>query len=553
MLLMSAVKSTFIVGIGSIFVLVPRLAAAFENGQWILIALCMTQTECEVALTVGGAFTAMKLRILGTLLGAMYGYVTYISVHDNVSYTFAMFVPWILICGYLKQMPSWSYAGSVAAITPIVINLGRLPYGDALPAGNYALLRIEENFVGISIGIFLTMLIFPVFALDTLKENIMKTLLECKDAVGTMHLVYDQLLLHSHEKVDGEVNEEHDDKKKTVIDKVTKIDLEKGQFLNRQRTKFQQLISVQRNLVVQVCFIDIQVSPNPSCNIKFYEIIGDCPALKLILNFIGHTGYYCCSLCYIHGIQSMNKRQYLYLQPLILRGTTSYLEESRKADRINRKMRAVKDLSYIKVTEFRNMLLYGLLPKIYLFLSLETIAYFALYVCSIRLLYGKRVFWTKTSMMPDQLLGRYYEVHEHYYTGLQNLILHLYLHYSPQYDHHGACCNIGTSGQEDLIGHITSNCHVTRYYGELIAYYYSIDFSLHNKTERKIPPNRLTDETNQNDGYAIVKYYPTKHLYSVFFESSKYYGLLRDSLDILCFVLNQKPSTDCICPNFIYI
>ncbi|CAF4285369.1 unnamed protein product [Didymodactylos carnosus] len=163
-------------------------------------------------------------------------------------------------------------------------------------------------------------------------------------------------------------------------------------------------------------------------------------------------------------------------------------------------MGAVKDLSYIKVTEFRNMLLYGLLPNINLFLSLETIAYFALYACGIRLLYGKRVFWTKTSMMTDQLLDRYYDVHEHYYTGLQNLILHLHSHYSPQYDHHGARYNIGIFGQEDLIGHISSNCHVTRYYGELIAYYYSIDFSLHNKTERKMPPDRLTDETNQNDG-----------------------------------------------------
>ncbi len=60
----SAFKSMIIIGVGSIFVMVPHLAAAFENGQWILIALCVTQGD-----TVGGAFTTMKMRLVGTLFG----------------------------------------------------------------------------------------------------------------------------------------------------------------------------------------------------------------------------------------------------------------------------------------------------------------------------------------------------------------------------------------------------------------------------------------------------------------------------------------------------
>ena len=62
--LASAFKSMIIIGVGSIFVMVPRLASTFENGQWILIALCMTQGD-----TVGGAVTTMKMRLVGTLLG----------------------------------------------------------------------------------------------------------------------------------------------------------------------------------------------------------------------------------------------------------------------------------------------------------------------------------------------------------------------------------------------------------------------------------------------------------------------------------------------------
>ena len=59
-----AFKSMIIIGVGSIFVMVPYLAKIFENGQWILITLCMTQAD-----TVGGAFTTMKMRLIGTLLG----------------------------------------------------------------------------------------------------------------------------------------------------------------------------------------------------------------------------------------------------------------------------------------------------------------------------------------------------------------------------------------------------------------------------------------------------------------------------------------------------
>ena len=62
--LLSSFKCAIIIGVGSIFVLVPPLAKAFENGQLILITLCMTQGD-----TVGGAFTTMKMRFIGTLLG----------------------------------------------------------------------------------------------------------------------------------------------------------------------------------------------------------------------------------------------------------------------------------------------------------------------------------------------------------------------------------------------------------------------------------------------------------------------------------------------------
>jgi hypothetical protein len=105
-------------------------------------------------------------------IGAMWAYITYLVVYDNVYHTLGMLVPWILTFGYLKLVPSWGYLATVAAFTPVLVTLGRIPYGDSLPTGNFALLRIEENLVGIAIAIVLTIAIFPVFAIDVLKNNI---------------------------------------------------------------------------------------------------------------------------------------------------------------------------------------------------------------------------------------------------------------------------------------------------------------------------------------------------------------------------------------------
>lgn len=165
--LLSSLKSMIIIGVGSIFVLVPRLSTAFENGQWILVTLCMTQGD-----TVGSAYSTMKMRLMGTLLGAIWAYVTYLSVADDSYKTLGMLAPWVLIFGYLKLVPDWGYTATVAAFTPVLINLGRLPLGDTVPAGDFALLRIEESFVGMGIAVVLTIVIFPIFAIDLLKDNI---------------------------------------------------------------------------------------------------------------------------------------------------------------------------------------------------------------------------------------------------------------------------------------------------------------------------------------------------------------------------------------------
>ena len=98
----------------------------------------------------------------------MWSYLTYLLVADNIFQIFLVLIPWIFFCGYLRLDPKYGYTAVVAAFTPVFVTLARLP------AGNYALLRIEEKFLGTCIAIILTMSIFPVFPIDLLKENIQR-------------------------------------------------------------------------------------------------------------------------------------------------------------------------------------------------------------------------------------------------------------------------------------------------------------------------------------------------------------------------------------------
>ena len=108
----------------------------------------------------------------------MWAYITYLAVDENIYNTIGMLVPWILFFGYLRSSPNWTYTAVVAIFTPILINLGRLAYTTPVPEENFVLLRIEENVIGIALSVILTVVIFPVFAIDLLKKNIQSELTE---------------------------------------------------------------------------------------------------------------------------------------------------------------------------------------------------------------------------------------------------------------------------------------------------------------------------------------------------------------------------------------
>ena len=81
---------------------------------------------------------------------------------------------------------------------------------------------------------------------------------------------------------------------------------------------------------------EIDVGTSSPYNLKIFAITGDCPALKSILKFVGHGGYWCCWMCYLKGVHDNGKRQYRYEASIEYRSTRVYSKQSSQAEQEGR-------------------------------------------------------------------------------------------------------------------------------------------------------------------------------------------------------------------------
>jgi hypothetical protein len=97
-------------------------------------------------------------------------------------------------------------------------------------------------------------------------------------------------------------------------------------------------------------------------------------------------------------------------------------------DFFNRKLRTIDNFAFVKGTEVRNVLFYGLLPHLHPSMGLEHYSHLILYVCAIRLLHSGHIFDDQTSETAAYLLTKFYKDHELFYEHSQSLKLHLHVH-----------------------------------------------------------------------------------------------------------------------------
>ena len=68
----------------------------------------------------------------------------------------------------------------------------------------------------------------------------------------------------------------------------------------------------------------------------------------------------------------------------------------------------------------------------------------------------------------------YYKDHPLFYADIQNFVLHLHCHFADQYSLHGSLSNLGTFGQESLLGYLANSQCGTYNLGQLIINNYNV-------------------------------------------------------------------------------
>lgn len=256
----TGLRTSLFLGVALVFVEVPYLERKFEQGLWIMIAAINAQND-----NVGSTFHQMRMRLLATFFGSVFSYFTFLAVGNTIwinldlflptstptmapinstlsslppastikptgaatlapiyidasfdipqLYTqIGMFVPFLLFCGIIRQNKSWSYFGLLAAITGQIISFGRVslinyPYeGNQILGGYIVLLRIQENTIGVLIVFLVSCLFMPVLATDSLKINMMNTIVKLTVSVTKSWTVYDHSITGSQNKVNDNVH-----------------------------------------------------------------------------------------------------------------------------------------------------------------------------------------------------------------------------------------------------------------------------------------------------------------------------------------------------------
>lgn len=149
------------------------------NPFWATITALMMSTE-----NVGASFEKGVLRILGTLMGVILGFlITYLFVQTPILFILAYFVV-ISLLSYLTVKTKYPYAAIVTILTlTIVIIYGRL-YPDSA-FFSIVIWRVLEIVLGIVVSCLVAVFIFPTKANQVIWHHILDIQSCCEDLMLT--------------------------------------------------------------------------------------------------------------------------------------------------------------------------------------------------------------------------------------------------------------------------------------------------------------------------------------------------------------------------------
>ncbi|WP_150467040.1 FUSC family protein [Francisella sp. SYW-9] len=154
---------------------------------WIVITILVVMSTQP---NLGGALDKAIMRFLGTFIGAIIATIIVACVGNDIIQVL-LSIPFIFLAVYFAGASRYSYAGTLAGITLIIIILNQHP------GVQVAIYRAVEISLGIIISLIVNRFIFPIRAETRLKESFAKT-------ISQIHDFFDILFIernHSHKKL----------------------------------------------------------------------------------------------------------------------------------------------------------------------------------------------------------------------------------------------------------------------------------------------------------------------------------------------------------------
>ncbi|QIV94183.1 FUSC family protein [Allofrancisella frigidaquae] len=185
----NAMKATL--GVAIAYLVGFYLGDFFEVKQMYLWMVITVLVVMSTQPNLGGALDKALMRFLGTVAGAIIAMIITVFL-ANKSLQMIMVLPFLMLSVYFAGASSkYSYAGTLAGITIIIIIL------NARPSVEIAIQRAEEISLGIAIALMVNRFVFPIRAETRIKQSYVKTVSQIRDFFEILFIERNQ----SHQKL----------------------------------------------------------------------------------------------------------------------------------------------------------------------------------------------------------------------------------------------------------------------------------------------------------------------------------------------------------------
>ena len=229
-----------------------------DNALWAPLTIVFIATS-----TVGGSFSTAILRFFGTVTGALAGSLISVVLGDSPGGKTAALTAWVFLSSLFLRNEKYGYAARVAAFTSSIIVFGDsgTEVDSDFQASTYALSRMMQTFLGITVYLLATTFLFPVSARDqgvTVLGQIFHKLQEHHKSAFDL---FDRCFLDTNPPESANVAQDTEDgtlssssaNARLVAKSLKPLDVEEFARRERERMAILKLLSTHKRLARQVC------------------------------------------------------------------------------------------------------------------------------------------------------------------------------------------------------------------------------------------------------------------------------------------------------------